>query len=70
MATIIKSEAYLCHAQATLNSQIKDFLIFRGWVHSCDFPDSRWRFCKRFGRHELAISLKEAFEVECNFPEQ
>lgn len=65
MASIIRSESFLCTAQETLNGQIKDFLLFRGWVLSCDFPDSRWRYCKRFNRHELSLTLQEAFKVEC-----
>ena len=67
MASIIMSESFLCHSQATLIEQINDFLIFRGWVHSCDFPDSRWRYCKKFDRRELCVTLQEAFQIECNF---
>lgn len=45
------------------------FLVRYGWVYSCDFPDSCWRFVKTVKGQSLCLSGKDAFNMEHKFIE-
>jgi hypothetical protein len=40
------------------------FLRDHGWVTSCDFPDSCWRWVKVFGDKTFVMSFTEAYSLE------
>jgi hypothetical protein len=53
---------------AELQSQLADaektYLKERGWRYTSDFPDSCWRWVKKFGDKVLALSRSDAFQLE------
>lgn len=40
------------------------FLQRHGWEYSCHFPDSVWRWAKRYGDERLMLNAADAFEME------
>lgn len=56
--------------ESRLENRKEQYLIERGWKESCDFPDSRWRWVKVFGRGcPLSVGREEAVRIQADFGE-
>lgn len=52
-------------AEQNLESMREKYLLERGWIHTCAFPDCCWRWEKalKYGRR-VSVSLHDALSIQ------